>query len=210
MSNCRQFGPNPGYLLKQLTPQELHPIWREVRAVEQDFRQALSNADYLTGNIEHQYQLTCHQYVEHLLAPMVNEYVQTFGYQHKLQHTVSPRPLVIAERDLWVNFQQRHEFNPPHHHSGIFSFVIWLQVPYLMADELAAGPGRQGYEPQNGDFVFEYMDVLGTIRYQRMGVDRTKEGCVCLFPAELTHYVNPFYSTKQYRITVAGNLKYAV
>ncbi len=205
---CHRFERSPGYLIRQLSPQDLHPIWRAVRSVEADFANSRSSADYLTGNIEHQYQLECRPYVEHLLSPMVNEYVQSFGYQHRLQHTVEAQRLALAERDLWVNFQQRYEFNPPHHHSGIFSFVIWLQIPYLAHVERSQGPGRQGYEPQNGEFVFLYTDSLGQIRPERLPVDQTWEGRVCLFPSELVHYVNPFYSSQDYRITISGNLKY--
>lgn len=208
MTRCRQFERTPGYLIDRLSPAQLHPIWREVEAIQASNFSAAKNNDYLTGNIQHQYQLTCGEYVEHLLAPMVNEYVQTFGYQHKLQHLAEPRPLKIAARDLWVNFQQRYEFNPPHHHSGIFSFVIWLQIPYTTEEELAAGPGHEGFEPQNGQFVFLYVDSLGQIRPERLAVDRDWQGSICLFPAEMTHYVNPFYSSTDYRITVAGNLKY--
>ena len=31
--------------------------------------------------------------------------------------------------NLWVNFQKAAEWNPPHCHSGLFSFVTYLQVP---------------------------------------------------------------------------------
>jgi hypothetical protein len=30
---------------------------------------------------------------------------------------------------LWINFSQKHDFNPPHTHTGILSFVIFCQVP---------------------------------------------------------------------------------
>jgi hypothetical protein len=207
---CYRFDRNPGYLLSPLTASELGPIWQAVKDIQADYAMAQANNDYLTGNIEHQYQLPITEHVEQVLGPRVQEYVDQFGYAHKLQHLTMPRPLKIWHKDLWVNFQQQGEFNPPHHHSGIFSFVIWLQVPYLESQELAAGPGHQGYEPQSGDFVFQYVDSLGQIRPHRMHVDQGLEGYLCVFPSELTHYVNPFYSTKELRISVAGNLKYAV
>ena len=31
--------------------------------------------------------------------------------------------------NFWVNFQHQHEFNPAHNHTGIYSFVVWLQIP---------------------------------------------------------------------------------
>ena len=33
-------------------------------------------------------------------------------------------------RDLWVNFQRKHEFNPFHDHSGALSFVLCVKIPY--------------------------------------------------------------------------------
>jgi len=30
--------------------------------------------------------------------------------------------------DMWVNFQKKHEYNPPHTHSGLFSFVIFCSI----------------------------------------------------------------------------------
>ena len=45
---------------------------------------------------------------------------QWLGKTDNLQYIVS---------DLWCNFQRANEFNPPHNHSGILSFVIYLKVP---------------------------------------------------------------------------------
>ena len=32
-------------------------------------------------------------------------------------------------REMWVNYQKQHEFNPLHYHSGIYSFVVWMKIP---------------------------------------------------------------------------------
>lgn len=211
MSNCRQFRSNPGYLLAPLSEQDLAPIWREVRKIEQDFSQGESVVKYLTGNIRHEYQLRdCRQHVQTVLQQYIAEYVNTFDYASRLQQLDTNRPLIIKEDDLWVNFQGPGEFNPPHHHSGVFSFVIWLQIPYTWDQELAAGPGRDGYEPENGQFVMHYTDTLGQIRQERLWIDSGKQGSVCLFPNTMIHHVSPFYSTDQWRISVAGNFKFKV
>jgi hypothetical protein len=39
-------------------------------------------------------------------------------------------------------------------------------------------------------------------------VDKTWENVIVLFPAGLTHSVSPFYSSDDYRISVAGNIKF--
>ena len=211
MTNCFQFKNNPGYLMARLTPQDLAPIWAEVRKIEQDFAQGESVVKYLTGNIRHEYQLRdCRQHVEQFMQRYLAEYIETFQYASRLQQLNTNVPLIIAPIDLWVNFQGPGEFNPPHHHAGVFSFVIWLQIPYTWDQELTAGPGSQGYEPENGHFVMHYTDSLGAIRQERLWVDQSKEGCVCLFPNTMVHHVSPFYSTDRWRITVAGNFKFKV
>ena len=37
--------------------------------------------------------------------------------------------------DLWVNYQKKYEFNPPHSHSGVASFVIFIHIPYDLSEE---------------------------------------------------------------------------
>ena len=32
-------------------------------------------------------------------------------------------------KSIWVNYQKQHEFNPPHHHNGLFSFVVFMKIP---------------------------------------------------------------------------------
>jgi hypothetical protein len=105
---------------------------------------------------------------------------------------------------------ERGEFNPPHDHSGVFSFVIWLQIPYTLEEEYKNGPGAMSNEPINGEFSFTYPDITGRTQIARMGADRTKEGYLCLFPHMLFHSVAPFYTTDQTRISVSGNLKFKV
>ena len=31
---------------------------------------------------------------------------------------------------LWVNYQYKTEFNPYHDHAGVYSFAIWMKIPY--------------------------------------------------------------------------------
>ena len=211
MSNCFKFAKNPGFLRAKLTDEQLAPIWHEVRRIQQDWTQGVPANDYLAGNIEKEFNIDrtpALSHVNSILQPFVSEYVSVFDYASVLQQLTDDKPLVVS--DLWVNFQKKHEFNPPHNHSGVFSFVIWLQIPFLMADEIAAGPGYKGTEPQNGDFVLHYTDTTGITRWHNLQADRTMEGYILMFPNTMVHHVNPFYSTDEYRITVAGNMKFLV
>jgi len=205
MSNCVNFPDNPGYLLAKLSDEQLAPIWAEVRKIQQDWR-AQPHNQMLVGNIRKEYVLSdCRDYTARMMAPYLQEYLTTFKYDKILATMTASRPLLIHPRDLWVNFQQKHEFNPPHDHSGVMSFVIWLQIPYYFEDESKAGPGRDSFYPVSGDFHLQWTNSLGAIRNHSLHIDKHKEGYLCMFPSVMMHSVFPFFSSDDYRITVAGN-----
>jgi hypothetical protein len=107
---------------------------------------------------------------------------------------------------MWVNFQQKYEFNPLHRHGGLYSFVIWIEVPYFLNFEKDISPGKKSIDNRSGTFEFTYVDVVGQLRGECIPVDKTYEGDIILFPAALHHMVHPFYSSDKYRISVAGNI----
>jgi len=210
MSNCINLG-SPGILMTKLSDSELAPIWAEVRKIQADYTQAVKMEHYLAGNIEKEYQLfESKQHCQDMLQKYIAEYIHTFNYAGRLQQLTRDVPLVLGERDLWVNFMERGEFNPPHDHSGVFSFVIWLQIPYTLEEEYRLGPGNRSNDPNSGEFSFLYQDITGRTQICRMGADRSKEGYLCLFPHMLFHTVAPFCSTDELRISVSGNLKFKV
>jgi hypothetical protein len=113
-------------------------------------------------------------------------------------------PLVLE--NMWVNVQHKHEFNPIHNHSGLFSFVMWLKIPYELADEDARFPGVKDHDKRASRFEFVFQDSLGRTRSQPVDVDKSMEGVMCLFPAAMYHTVYPFYTSDEPRITMAGNI----
>ena len=109
--------------------------------------------------------------------------------------------------NYWINFQKKYEFNPPHSHSGVFSFVIWLKIPYDLQEELDYfGDVNQG--SKTSMFNFLYTDGLGKIKTYNVHVDKNFEGKICMFPSNMLHYVNPFYTSDDYRISLSGNIKH--
>ena len=64
-------------------------------------------------------------------------------YFKKLQKTtdgdyyygMEPFNRVLLQK-LWINFMKKNEFNPIHTHGGSFSFVLYLQVPKGINDEV--------------------------------------------------------------------------
>ena len=108
---------------------------------------------------------------------------------------------------LWVNYQKKHEFNPPHIHGGVMSFVIWMKIPYNLTDEEAVFPITSGGAPRTSKFTFHYSNILGKMGHLVIPIDKSFEGVICLFPSELAHSVNPFYTSDDYRVSISGNLK---
>jgi hypothetical protein len=110
--------------------------------------------------------------------------------------------------DFWVNFQYEHEFNPYHHHAGIYSFVVWLKIPYHWKEQNALTflEGMQAHDKKPGVFEFEYISILGDIETHCYRLDPSLEATMLFFPAALRHTVYPFYETKEPRFSVSGNL----
>ena len=105
-------------------------------------------------------------------------------------------------QELWVNFQKKYEFNPIHKHRGIFSFVIWMEIPYDLEAEYSLPWVRQSNSQRASNFVF--VDSLGGST--AIEVDKTFEGVCCFFPSNLKHLVYPFYTSEQKRVSISGNL----
>jgi len=111
---------------------------------------------------------------------------------------------------LWVNFQKKHEFNPPHNHAGIYSFVIFVKIPYNLEKEEKYFTKSFNVRPMTSKFAFQYVDINGDISTYTLDVDKSFEGKIILFSSKQVHTVFPFYTSDGYRITVSGNIKLKV
>ena len=108
---------------------------------------------------------------------------------------------------FWANFQKKHEFNPLHDHHGMFSFVIWMDIPYSWEDEKKNSFVRGTMEDVVGNFTTVYSDG-DEIRYQSWKMSPEMNGTMLVFPANMKHQVYPFYTTDKERISISGNVYY--
>tara|TARA_B100000945_G_C20246080_1_gene532249 strand:+ start:203 stop:853 length:651 start_codon:yes stop_codon:yes gene_type:complete len=122
----------------------------------------------------------------------------------------NPHNIAFKLNSLWVNYQYKTEFNPYHDHGGIYSFAIWLKIPYDSKEQqnLPMFDDMNNKNKKAGDFEFEYHDTLGSIRNISYKLSKRYEGTMLFFPAKLRHCVYPFYETDEPRISIAGNLNY--
>jgi Putative 2OG-Fe(II) oxygenase len=196
---------NIGYFGCQLTPEQLTPILEEVLEIENDFSKAPTMNRALVGNINHQYLLvTSTDHIESIVLQAVEEYNKLHDHITRFKLTAHNSKLKLVEP--WVNFMSKGEFNPIHDHTGVMSFVIWLRVPFTAENEYDARPHVPKHINVAGNFAFHYTNSLGRINHEFLPVDKTWEGRMALFPSSMSHSVFPFYSSNDYRISVAGNL----
>jgi hypothetical protein len=201
--------PNFGYLLCSLTDEQMFPIKEEINEIKKNFTVVPKRNNVLAGNIKHEYSLTkSFNYIQNLLLPLVATYENHFNYVKNINIMNKSLPLMLD--DVWVNFQQKNEFNPNHTHTGVLSFVLWVEVPYLIEDEYKISPGKQGNNDSAGQFEFQYSDSLGSIRSFKIPADSKFNNNIIIFPSKFMHCVYPFYSSNNYRISVAGNLKFKI
>ena len=115
----------------------------------------------------------------------------------------------------WVNFQKKHEFNPPHNHSGVMSWIIFLNIPYNLEDEDRVFPmlnmdHSQDISTSRLSFLQVSPIVKGGIDGVILNVDKSFEGKILMFPSYIQHQVFPFYTSDDYRITISGNASFDV
>jgi hypothetical protein len=198
--------PNMGVVSTQFTEDQLKPIKDEIKKIQNNFESAEKANDVLVGHLKHEYHLVdSKDYIDSLLRPLIACYEEQYGYLNLMNYCTNSCPLDL--HDVWVNFQKKHEFNPPHNHSGVFSFVIWIQMPFLNADERAQFPDVTPENNRTSSFMFQYINSLGKISYYNLAADKTWENTVYMFPAEMMHLVLPFYTSDEYRISISGNFK---
>ena len=110
---------------------------------------------------------------------------------------------IVPRKLFWVNFQKRYEYNPIHTHSGLYSFVIWIKVPYDLQEEKNLFPDNPSPE---SICSFSFVYNAGNIMTHGIDVDQNYEWEIVLFPSFRHHIVTPFMTTDEPRISIAGNL----
>ena len=151
-------------------------------------------------------------FFKYVCIPLVKYYREnnSIGEDPVSQNSLmGPNSQLVLDK-LWVNYQYQTEFNPYHDHTGVYSFAIWLKIPYDWEDQKKL-PQYSEIKDKNikaGCFEFEYNDILGGITNYRYKLSPKFEGYMVFFPAKLRHCVYPFYKTDKPRISIAGNLSY--
>lgn len=199
------------YLCTDLPLAIMNMLREEVKEIQDNNfnNKNLPANSFLAGVIEHEYFL---KKSANTLLYYLNNHILPQYYQHHGNDILAKTPFVYASNSLWVNFQKKHEYNPNHRHTGELSFVIWMNVPYDIKDEdnidslkSKSLPGYPSPPKIGSRFYFHTTSDAGIIS-KSIPVDKTYEGKIIIFPSNLMHSVTPFYTSDDYRISIAGNL----
>jgi len=159
----------------------------------------------LAGNMEKEFLLD--ESFEKVLFPYYSDLAKKYETENKEKKS-NTKKLVSnwVTTNTWINFQKKHEFNPLHDHSGDYSFVLWIQIPYNLKEELELQNCKNANHQLNSLFCFIYLNQYGKIAENQLPIDKTWEGTMILFPSNLKHQVYPFFTSDDYRISISGNL----
>ena len=120
----------PGYLKFKLPKQFFDRIKKKTNEISKNRKNKVNKE--LAGNINSSCDFDDKQwFLDNLIIPCVSVYNKHFeDFKDEFNPSVLSKDCKFYLDKLWVNFQKKHEFNPLHNHSGLFSFVIWVKIPY--------------------------------------------------------------------------------
>ena len=177
-------------------------LWRYIDKAKHSYNHGLA------GNIEK--SLSLHDeddfFMKNVVGPIADLYVNNVHGMNWIQNNHSSRCRSLVMNKFWVNFQNKHEFNPIHNHSGLISFVVWMKIPTNSKDQHALPICDNSNSPSASDFQFTFSDILGNHQDFRLLMDDTIEGRIIVFPGQLRHQVYPFYECDEKRISISGNI----
>ena len=202
-----QLPPNIGWVHAKLDKNHIDFLWKRIEeSKKNNFKHTLA------GNISQSFEIedTEDYFLKEVLSKLVVEYRRGFGKDPIRNQNLNDNSLKL--NGFWANYQYQNEFNPYHHHGGVYSFAIWLKIPYHWKEQnqLPFLDGMKDDDKKASIFEFEYTDSLGGNRNYGYRLDPSREGEMLFFPAALRHTVYPFYNTEEPRVSVAGNLWFSL
>jgi hypothetical protein len=196
---------NYGVLVVDVPKQIMVEVRKEADLIQSDFSKASPYNEGLAGNINHEYDaIQLKPVLNELLLHLSDQYETSFNYLNKIRVLTKNVPLEVSS--LWFNFQKKGEYNPLHSHSGVYSFVMWVKIPYIRQKELEYASKTPVNVNRNGCFTFIYTSTLGTLEEYCVELDTSFENKLVFFPATMHHVVYPFFTSDEYRISLAGNV----
>ena len=205
INQMHQFA-NPPWLDLRLTKEAMDYLWDSInnkQDKQSDARKTLvgniSKSEFIEDKDNWFYENVLKECTEHLF------YKDWINY-YNVHVTKNVLPPVFMLEEIWVNYQKQHEFNPPHTHNGLFTFVVFMKIPTHWKEQHALPWLKDVKQPHASDFQFLLGNGQGLVEVIPFPLSPEDEGRILFFPASLTHQVFPFYGTEEERITISGNI----
>ena len=153
---------NIGWIHSKLDKIHMDYLWK---IIEEGKKKNLSFKGELAGNLSNSFELkdTDDWLFKNVLHYLITAFYNSNGNAHPNNESDFRNNYVIYLDKFWANYQYKHEFNPPHNHSGIYAFVIWMKIPYTSEDQkkLKFLDGVKETAKRAGEFEFIYTNLLG-------------------------------------------------
>lgn len=195
--------PTMGWLQVDLKDKVLEYLNRRIDVAIED---NICFKDRLAGHISTELKLVDEDdyFFNNVLSGCIDHYYSAYPTYYSYMPLQKDTKLHL--RSFWVNFQKKHEFNPSHNHSGIFSFAIWMKIPTEYEDQCKLDFLKGVSNKSVSNFEMRYLDILGDIRRYHYYMRSDIEGKMLFFPSKIEHAVYPFYESDGTRISVSGNI----
>ena len=198
--------PNIGVVEGKLPEDTVDSLWK---LIEESKKQPESMKSELAGNISSSIRLDggsplIEDFMQNIIPKYIQQSINSFGSPYRLEMKEGQ---IWNLESLWVNFQKKHEFNPMHDHGGVYSFVIWMQIPTSYEEQRKLPICAESNADGNiSNFAFTFTNTLGRICQFVYNMEKDAEGYMVIFPSEMKHEVFPFYENDGERISISGNI----
>lgn len=193
--------PNVGFIEQKLPKKVLDILRQYVKNKQQKVNYTLA------GNIKSSYELvdTNDWFFKNILIPNAIEFEKYYKKDAVVPNVLTQNCAYELNR-FWVNFQRKYEFNPIHDHGGIYSFVIWLNIPADYEKEKKLSFSNHSNSPFPNTFQFVYNNSFGKISTYEYKLGPKDEGTMLFFSNKTQHVVYPFYTSNKTRVSISGNI----
>ena len=181
-----------------ITQDECQMILKEgkkIRKKPHDFRHNLA------GHLSEEYRFTEPENLWRWLQKYLRVYVAGYNDKWGRKCYKMPTNYTLTPASLWINYMKAGDFNPPHHHTGDISFVLY---PHMPKEIIKENKRHKGTMEGPGGIAWLYGEQIQEA-YINVVTHLPETGDLFIFPASLRHWVFPFKS-KVERVSVSGNI----
>ncbi len=197
---------NPGVLCSTMPVETFQELFDSCnfqiknKDISYDLKRA-TMLDYSVAGIKDSIVANVPESYRKFLADFANEYCNFYNLENNKIPKIS---------QTWLNLQQKSEYRPLHKHSDQsgngLSFVTYIKIPYDVVKEDEYDNHYRATIFRNGRIEFVYNTFTGSQSMKIIDIDKSYEGKTIMFLNSLLHVVYPFYTSDDYRISLAGNI----